>query len=124
MRSAAICSFRCCHHPFVLNAVLSDLHSIGCHTLWMTAAPLSDKCHAAALQIAALLNRYADVYNLAVVVTNQVSDFFEDADDAASRKASSAASKARKHITESHRKPCSTQMQTQLQRIMTTVPGC
>jgi hypothetical protein len=45
------------------------------------------------VQIAALLNRYADAYNLAVVVTNQVSDFFEDANDAANRKASSCAAR-------------------------------
>jgi hypothetical protein len=88
------------------------------------APPHFDVWHAAALQIAALLNRYADAYNLAVVVTNQVSDFFEDADDAVSRKASSATSKARKHITESHCNPCSTQLRTQLQRIMTMVSGC
>ena len=128
MHSAAICSFRyCCHYcatPVVLNAVLNELPLIGCHTSWMTAAPLADKCHAAALQIAALLNRYADAYNLAVVVTNQVSDFFEDADDAASRKASSAASKTMKCITKSHCKPCLTRLRTQLERIMTMVPGC
>jgi hypothetical protein len=93
--SAAISSFRYyCHYcanPVVLNAEGSAAdrlpHSVG-------AAPLSDNQHAAASQIAALLNRYADAYNLAVVVTNQVSDFFEDADDAASRKASSTASTA------------------------------
>ena len=89
----------------------------------MEAPPHSDIWHAAALQIAALLNRYADAYNLAVVVTNQVSDFFEDADDAASRKASCTASRAWKRITESHCSTCSTQMRTQLQSILTMVSG-
>lgn len=42
--------------------------------------------HICCLQIAALLRRYAEAYNLAVVVTNQVTDFFEDGDDAADRK--------------------------------------
>ena len=75
------------YHMKGSTCLLAVVHDGSCSSAWQTTC-----CRA--VQIAALLNRYADAYNLAVVVTNQVSDFFEDANDAANRKASPCPARA------------------------------